>query len=84
MLADLELTGSMVHSGEAFSMIGLCGLAVPLVGGFADKLKAHATSQLVALAGYIAAMLMFAFAPRVEFVPAKRPMVTGTSNLPYS
>lgn len=57
----LEVTGSATIAGAAMAIIGLGGLLAPVIGGLADKYKAHREAQLAGLAAYAIAGLLFAF-----------------------
>ena len=63
-----DLTGSMAHSGGVLSMVGLSGLAAPVIGGLVDRWKMHSQIQLLAVLAYVVAMLILAFAPYIELV----------------
>ena len=56
-----EMTGSATKVGIAMAIIGCGGLAAPVIGGVADKLRAHRWAQLVGLIAYAAAAAVFAF-----------------------
>jgi len=57
----LELTGSASTVGILMGIIGLGGLTAPILGGLADKYRAHRIVQLIGLAAYVAAGGLFAF-----------------------
>ena len=57
----LEVTGSATLAGTAMAVIGLGGLAAPIIGGMADKLRAHRLAQLAGLLAYALGGLLFAF-----------------------
>jgi predicted MFS family arabinose efflux permease len=56
-----EMTGSATKVGIAMAIIGFGGLAAPVIGGVADKLRAHRWAQLAGLIAYAAAAVVFAF-----------------------
>jgi len=58
----LETTGSAGPAGVMMAIIGLGGLAAPVIGGLADKYKAHRWAQLAALLAYVIGGVLFAFA----------------------
>lgn len=58
----LETTGSAGPAGVMMAIIGLGGLAAPVIGGLADKYKAHRWAQLAALLSYAIGGVIFAFA----------------------
>ena len=57
----LEVTESATMAGSAMAVIGLGGLAAPVIGGFADKLRAHRLAQLAGLVAYALGGVLFAF-----------------------
>jgi predicted MFS family arabinose efflux permease len=59
-----EMTGSATKVGIAMAIIGCGGLAAPVIGGVADKLRAHRWAQLAGLIAYAAAAIVFAFSGR--------------------
>jgi len=56
-----EMTGSATKVGIAMAIIGCGGLVAPVIGGVADKLRAHRWAQLAGLIAYAAAAIVFAF-----------------------
>ena len=57
-----ETTGSVGPAGVMLAIIGLGGLAAPIIGGLADKYQAHCWAQLAALLAYAVGGLLFAYA----------------------
>jgi Na+/melibiose symporter-like transporter len=58
----LETTGSAGPAGVMMAIIGLGGLAAPVIGGLADKYGAHRWAQLAALLAYAIGGALFAYA----------------------
>ncbi len=58
----LEKTGSVGPAGVMMAIIGLGGLLAPVIGGLADKYRAHRWAQLAALLSYAIGGAIFAFA----------------------
>lgn len=56
----LEKTESATKVGIAMAIIGFGGLAAPVIGGLADKLKAHRWAQLAGLLAYALGAVVFA------------------------
>ena len=56
-----EMTGSATKVGIAMALIGLGGLVAPVIGGVADKLRAHRWAQIAGLAAYAVGAVVFAF-----------------------
>jgi MFS family permease len=56
----LDKTGSATQVGIAMGILGLSGLLAPLLGGLADKYRAHRAAQLIGLAAIAIAALIFA------------------------
>ncbi|MGI9521850.1 MAG: MFS transporter [Hyphomicrobiaceae bacterium] len=63
----LEVTGSATLAGTAMAVIGLGGLAAPVIGGMADNLRAHRIAQLAGLLAYALGGLLFAFLGQTIF-----------------
>lgn len=57
----LEVTESATMAGAALTVIGLGGFLAPVIGGFADKYRAHRLAQLAGLAAYALGGVLFAF-----------------------
>jgi len=57
----LAETNSATLAGVAMAVIGLGGLTAPIIGGLADKFRAHRVAQLVGLAAYCLGGALFAF-----------------------
>ena len=64
----LETTGSAGPAGVMLAIIGLGGLAAPVIGGLADKYGMHRWAQLVALLAYVIGGVLFAFAGDVTWL----------------
>jgi MFS family permease len=60
-----EMTGSATKVGIAMALIGLGGLVAPVIGGLADKFRAHRWAQIIGLVAYAAAAIVFAFSGKV-------------------
>lgn len=56
----LEVTGEATLVGVAMALIGLGGLAAPVIGGMADKFRAHRWAQLGGLLSYALGGAIFA------------------------
>ncbi len=56
----LETTGEATLVGIAMALIGLGGLAAPVIGGMADKFRAHRWAQLGGLLAYALGGFIFA------------------------
>ena len=56
-----EMTGSATKVGIAMAIIGFGGLAAPVIGGLADKFRAHRWAQLAGLLAYALGSIVFAF-----------------------
>lgn len=56
----LEVTGEATLVGVAMALIGLGGLAAPVIGGLADKFRAHRWAQLGGLLSYALGGVIFA------------------------
>lgn len=56
----LEVTGEATMVGVAMALIGLGGLAAPVIGGLADKFRAHRWAQLGGLLSYALGGVIFA------------------------
>jgi len=63
----LEVTGSATLAGTAMAVIGVGGLAAPVIGGMADKLRAHRIAQLAGLLAYALGGVLFAFLGQTTF-----------------
>jgi predicted MFS family arabinose efflux permease len=70
-----DLTGSASHSGGVLAMIGLAGFVAPLIGGYADRARAHARMQILALLGYALAFALLAFVPAIAAVYVATAMI---------
>lgn len=60
-----EMTGSATKVGIAMALVGLGGLAAPVIGGLADKFRAHRWAQIAGLIAYVVAAIVFAFSGQV-------------------
>lgn len=58
----LETTGTVGPAGIMMAIIGLGGLLAPVIGGLADKYRAHRWAQVGALLSYALGGAIFAFA----------------------
>lgn len=58
----LEKTGNVGPAGVMMAIIGLGGLLAPVIGGLADKYRAHRWAQLGALLSYAVGGVIFAYA----------------------
>ncbi len=56
----LEATGEATLVGIAMALIGLGGLAAPVIGGLADRFRAHRWAQLAGLLAYALGGFIFA------------------------
>lgn len=56
----LDKTGSPTQVGIAMGILGLSGLLAPVLGGLADRYRAHRAAQLIGLAAIAIAALVFA------------------------
>ncbi|GAD03915.1 major facilitator superfamily MFS_1 [Agarivorans albus MKT 106] len=56
----LDKTGSPTQVGIAMGILGLSGLLAPVLGGLADKYRAHRAAQLIGLAAIAISALVFA------------------------
>ena len=56
----LDVTGSATTVGLAMAVIGMGGLLAPVIGGLADKYRAHRFAQVGGLAAYALGGLVFA------------------------
>lgn len=54
-----DMTGSATKVGIAMAIIGCGGLIAPVIGGLADKFRAHRWAQLAGLVSYVLASLVF-------------------------
>ena len=63
----LQVTGSATLAGTAMAVIGLGGLAAPIIGGMADKLRAHRIAQLAGLLAYAVGGILFAVFGQTTF-----------------
>lgn len=57
----LSVTDSATMAGAALTVIGLGGFLAPVIGGLADKFRAHRLAQLAGLAAYALGGCLFAF-----------------------
>lgn len=57
----LSVTESATMAGAALTVIGLGGFLAPVIGGLADKYRAHRLAQLAGLAAYALGGVLFAF-----------------------
>lgn len=57
----LSVTESATMAGAALTVIGLGGFLAPVIGGMADKFRAHRLAQLAGLAAYALGGVLFAF-----------------------
>ncbi|MPW28501.1 MFS transporter [Agarivorans sp. B2Z047] len=55
----LDKTGSPTQVGIAMGILGLSGLLAPVLGGLADRYRAHRAAQLIGLAAIAIAALVF-------------------------
>ncbi|MCG9787599.1 MFS transporter [Vibrio barjaei] len=58
----LARTGSATQAGLAMAVFGMAGLAAPIIGGLADKYKAHRHAQLFGMICYLLAGASFVVA----------------------
>ena len=56
-----EMTDSPTKVGIVMAIIGFGGLTAPVIGGLADKWKAHRWAQLAGLLAYALGAVVFAF-----------------------
>ncbi|WP_406611199.1 MFS transporter [Agarivorans sp. JK6] len=56
----LDKTGSPTQVGIAMGILGLSGLLAPILGGLADRYRAHRSAQLIGLAAIAISALVFA------------------------
>ena len=61
----LEATGKASLAGLLMAIIGLGGLAAPVIGGLADKYRAHRIAQLGGLLAFALGGVLFAFAGEI-------------------
>lgn len=64
----LEKTGKVAFAGVLMAIIGLGGLAAPIIGGLADKYTAHRLAQLSGLLSYALGGVLFAFGGEITLI----------------
>jgi predicted MFS family arabinose efflux permease len=74
-----EVTGKAANAGIVMAVISLAAIVGPIMGGLADKLKAHRMFLNMGILGMAIAFVMFAFTAEVSALSALDSIIMGVS-----